>query len=35
MPQDFSYEWKSEVQFKLLKENPCTYAVSCVLCDTV
>ena len=35
MPQDSSFEWKSESQFKFLDENPCTHAVLGALCDTI
>ena len=35
MPQDSSFEWKSEFQFKFLDENPCTYSVLGALCDTI
>ena len=35
MPQDSSFEWKSESQIKFLDENPCTHAVLGALCDTI
>ena len=35
MPQDSSFEWKSESQIKFLDENQCTHAVLGALCDTI
>ena len=35
MPQDSSFQWKSESQFKFLDENPWTNAVLGALSDTI